>query len=274
MTNTKSAKINLNLNKRFDDLIVRCGAWNLGAFKTANDQLYELLAETYELYLHIVNGDNDVRKKFNNLLKARKVTFQDNTPIQTRVVRLVFAIDRKRAYTYANVLRVARAHGKLAADIADWIRDAGGVQEVANGTGKPTTAAKAKEDAEFASDAFAKSPAVADLGKLPDILKPGQASHPTYSIALIRSEGGSTGEIVWGTDNATLITRALAMAGKDLRAKKDDDAKATTERKAKTDTVAAVKKAAKSALGKMPNRASLKLSKPTRPAVQATKLAA
>lgn len=228
MTKTKSAKITLNLDKRFDDLIQRCNVWNSGAYKTANDQLYELLADTYELYLQIVNGDHDTRKQFNNLLKDRKVSFQDNTPIQTRVVRLVFSIDRKRAYTYANVLRLARLENKKKDELPSWIRAFGGVQEVAaTAVGKETTATKAKADADAASDMFAKSDAIANIGKLPAVLKPGETSHPTYSIALIRSEGGTTGEIVWGTNNATLITRVLALAGKDLREKQQSKAEVT-----------------------------------------------
>src|SRR6218665_1071477 len=125
MTKSKTAKINLNLNNRFDALIQRAANWHAGTYKTANDQLYDLLADTYDLYLNIVKGDSDVRKQFNNLLKAQNVKFQDNTPLQTRVVRLVFAIDRKRAHTYANVLRVARLLEKTASDIPNWIREEG-----------------------------------------------------------------------------------------------------------------------------------------------------
>jgi hypothetical protein len=46
MTKTKSTKITLNLDKRFDALIQRVATWNTGAYKTANDQLYDLLADT------------------------------------------------------------------------------------------------------------------------------------------------------------------------------------------------------------------------------------
>jgi hypothetical protein len=249
-TNTNNAskprKVTYNLVKRFDDLIARTENWNVGAYKTANDQLYDLLAETFDLYLHVVNGDADVRKQFNKLLKARKVLFQDNTPIQTRVVRLVFAIDRKRAYTYANVLRAARAANKTASEIPNWIREFGGVQEVAaKGNDSLSTAAKAKSDAEFASDALAKAIAISDLGALPAILKPGEAQHPTYSIALVRSEGGSSGEIVWGTNNATLITRVLALAGKELSKKADEATKANVERDVVNKRRAARKTAAK-----------------------------
>jgi hypothetical protein len=250
MTKTKSTKITLNLDKRFDALIQRVATWNTGAYKTANDQLYDLLADTYELYLQIVNGDHDTRKQFNNLLKERNVPFQDNTPIQTRVVRLVFAIDRKRAHTYANVLRLARIEKKTKDEVPNWIREKGGVQEVAaQANGTETTAAKAKADAETASDVFAKSDAIAKLGKLPVALKPGETSHPTYSIALIRSEGGATGEIVWGTNNATLITRVLALAGKDLREKQHSETEATKAREGEVTVRAAVKDAVRTVVG-------------------------
>ncbi len=267
-TTTRKPKVTLNLTKRFDDLIQRCEGWNAGAYKTANDQLYDLLADTYDLYLHIANGDHDVRKQFNNLLKARKVTFQDNTPIQTRVVRLVFAINRKLAHTYANVLRLARASNKTSAELADWIRECGGVQEVsAEATGKPTTAQKAKADAEFASDIFAKAVAISDLGKLPVVLKPGQAEYSTYSLALIRSTDGSTGEIVWGTDNAPAISRVLAIAGKQLRETKAADDEAKKEHDDKTAATTAVKNIVKKVAGTAQvNR----YGKPRKPATKST----
>lgn len=274
-TARKPGKVVLNFTKRFDDLIQRCASWNAGAYKTANDQLYDLLAETYGEYLEIVNGDTDVRKQFNNLLKARKVPYQDNTPIQTRVVRLVFGIERKRAHTYANVLRLARANNKTTAQIAEWIRESGGVQEVsAAATGKETTAAKAKANATFASDAFAKTDAIADLGKLPAILKPGQAEHPTYSLALIRSaNGGSTGEIVWGTDNATAITRVLAIAGKQLREKQTSSAQTKQRRSSSAGTTAAVKDVVLKVTGSAKVKANGKPIK-TRTTTSSRKLAA
>lgn len=271
---TKS-KITLNLNNSFDALIKRAANWHAGAYKTANDQLYDLLADTYDLYLHIVDGDSDVRKQFNNLLKAQNVSFQDNTPIQTRVVRLVFAIDRKRAYTYANVLRLARVLGKSASEIPTWIREKGGVQEVsADAVGSKTTSAKAKDDAEFASDVLAKSAAVVDLGKLPAVLKPSETAHPTYSLALIRSDDGSTGEIVWGTGNATLITRVLALAAKDLRATEAATVETAEVRNADAVLVNAVKEAVASALRNTPNQAPSRSRRAPRSSTQPNKLAA
>jgi hypothetical protein len=240
-TTARQLKVTLNLTKRFDDLIQRCDAWDAGAYKTANDQLYDLLADTFVMFEYIANGDHDVRKLFNNLLKERKVPYQDNTPIQTRVIRLVFGINRKRAYTYANVLRLARASKKTASELADWIRDSGGVQEVsAAATGRVTTAAKAKANAALASDTFAKANAIADLGKLPVVLKPGQAEYPNYSLALVRSTNGSTGEIVWGTNNPTAITRVLAIAGKELSDTKATDDAAKKVRKDRTSATDAV----------------------------------
>lgn len=275
MTNSKTAKINLNLNNRFDALIQRAANWHTGAYKTANDQLYELLADTYELYLQIVDGDSDVRKQFNNLLKSQNVSFQDNTPIQTRVVRLVFAIDRKRAYTYANVLRLARVLGKTVNEIPDWIREKGGVQEVsADAVGGKTTSAKAKDDAEFASETLAKSAAIVDLGKLPAILKPGETAHPNYSLALIRTDDGSTGEIVWGTGNATLITRVLALAAKDLRADNAASAETAAVRSADAELAKMVKRAVESALHNTPNQTPSTSRRAIRNRSQLTELAA
>ena len=92
----KPAKV-VQIVKRFNDVIKLREAWEVGAYKASNDQLYEILASAYELYLHMVySASFDDRKTFANLLKAKKVVFQENTPLHTKVVRLVFAKNRQR----------------------------------------------------------------------------------------------------------------------------------------------------------------------------------
>jgi hypothetical protein len=224
MTNNVSSKTvqitpAMPIVKRCNELIKRREDWEVGAYKASNDQLYDILADAYALYLFLVNSATaDDRKTFKNVLKAKKVPHQDNTPLHTRVVRLVFAASRQRSFTYGRVLFAARKEGIKAADLPSWIRDNKGIEEVkVKSSGKLTPAQQAKADAEHASHILASSEALLAIGKVIADLKPNAELNPIYSIALVRCDGGADAEIVWGTSNSGALAKVLAIAGKQLR---------------------------------------------------------
>ncbi len=234
--------------KRFNEVIKMRQVWEAGAYKASNDQLYEILASAHELYLYLVNpSNNGDRKTFVNLLKANKVTFQTNTPLHTRVIRLVFATTRQRAYTYGRVLFAARKADIAPSYLPDWIRDCGGVEEVkVKSSGKLTQADKAKADAEYASDLLAGAKAIAHVGQVSEQLKPDAEHNPIYSLALVRCDNGNDAEIVWGTNNAAAIAKVLAIAGKALRTNAAKKAAANIKRAATKKGRSAIKAAASS----------------------------
>lgn len=254
----------IQIVQRCNDLIKRREDWEVGAYKASNDQLYEILASAYELYLFLVNSaGNDERKTFSNVLKAKNVSFQSNTPLHTRVVRLVFATNRKRAYTYGRVLFAARKENIAYTELPNWIRESSGVEEVkVRSNGKLTPAEKAKADAEFASDALASGEALLALGKVHATLKPDPEHNPIYSLALVRCDNGADAEIVWGTANAAAIAKVPAIAGKSLRATAEAKVSKTSKRNAARTARTAISSVAK----------SLKATPATTPA--STKLAA
>lgn len=234
------------LVKRFNEVIKLREAWEVGAYKASNDQLYEILASAYELYLHLVSQTNpDDRKSFANLLKAKKVDYQSNTPMHTKVVRLVFATSRQRAYTYGRVLFAARKENIAPTNLPDWIRDNGGIEEVkVKSSGKLTYADKVKADAEYASDLLAGAKAIMHVGKVTEQLKPDAEHNPIYSLALVRCDNGKDAEIVWGTNDSTAIAKVLALAGKTLRTEAEKTAVKNIKRAAAKSARSAITAAA------------------------------
>lgn len=219
MSKTVQNASTMPIVKRCNELIKRREDWELSTYKASNDQLYDILADAYALYLFLVNSATaDVRKTFVNVLKAKKVPYQTNTPLHTRVVRLVFSSNRKRAYSYGRVLFVARHENVTPADLSNWIRENNGVEEVkVKSNGKLTLAQQARADAEHASHILSSSEALLIIGKVHAKLKPNPELNPIYSLALVRCDNGADAQIVWGTSNAAAVSKVLAIAGKTLR---------------------------------------------------------
>lgn len=241
----------IQIVKRFNEVIKRREAWEVGAYKASNDQLYEILASAYELYLHLVSAASDDRKTFANMLKAKKIVVQENTPLHTKVVRLVFATSRQRAYTYGRVLFAARKENISPSHMGDWIRECGGVEEVkVKSSGKLTQAEKAKADGEYASDVLAKTKPIINVGKVPEMLKPDADHNPVYSLALVRCDNGKDAEIVWGTNNSAAIAKVLALAGKTLRTEAETKVVKNIKRAAAKNARSAIAKAASTAIRK------------------------
>ena len=254
MTNANANSTTINnrtqacgsLAKRCSDLIARREAWELGAYRTSNDQLYEILAAAYELYLHLFKStQSDDRKQFVNILKERGVVYQANTPLHTRVVRLVFASNRKRSYTYGRVLFAARKDNIKPTDLSNWIRNNNGVEEVkVKSYEKLTPSQKSKADADYASDILAQRDPLITVGTVIAELKPDAEHNPVYSVALVRCDDGRTAEIVWGTNNTAAINKVLAIAGRKLKTDADAAALKAHKRKQSRATRAAISVAA------------------------------
>ena len=81
MSKTVQNASTMPIVKRCNELIKRREDWEVSTYKASNDQLYDILADAYALYLFLVNSATaDVRKTFVNVLKAKKVPYQTNTP--------------------------------------------------------------------------------------------------------------------------------------------------------------------------------------------------
>lgn len=129
--------------QKLDALSDKRDAWEQGAFKKANDELYGLLADTLELFqasedtadntevkAHGKEYMSKLRAELTTRLGTLGVKVQKNSSTLTMLVRYVFKSDRKRAHGYSQVLGAAIQDGIKPSDLANYIANAGGVEEI------------------------------------------------------------------------------------------------------------------------------------------------
>lgn len=118
-------------------------AWEKGAFKKANDELYAILADTLGVYkasedfanstktkAHGQKHMSALRKELSDRLKVMGVKVQQNSSTLTMLTRYVFKSDRVRAHGYARVLAAALQDNIEPAGLHNYIVNAGGVEEI------------------------------------------------------------------------------------------------------------------------------------------------
>lgn len=107
-------------------------AWEDGAYRKSNQELYGLLSEClgYCGYLTL----SEAKQRNEELAKHAKQNqykYMPDTPMASRVVRAVFGtVDRRRVSTYSIVLRQAIKEKVFPLSLAKWIEEKGGVQEI------------------------------------------------------------------------------------------------------------------------------------------------
>ena len=136
-------------------------AWETGAYRTSNQALYAVLADC--LSFASDSSDFAFAKARSVALEAfykeRGYRYKKETPLATRVVRAVFGgIDRRRVSTYSLVLREALKQKVFAYNLAGWIEDKGGIQEI-----------RLSQSATFMSPKMKAQRALADAEALPDL---------------------------------------------------------------------------------------------------------
>lgn len=106
--------------------------WETTIYRTSNQQLYALLAECYAFAGELPLEQSKQRSKvLADFCQSRGYVVKKETPLLTRVVKAVFGnVDRRRISTYSVVLRTAKAANVLPTNLAQWIEDNSGVQEI------------------------------------------------------------------------------------------------------------------------------------------------
>jgi hypothetical protein len=97
-------------------------------------ELYNILTKVYTLY-QTTCTNNCLREVVRNMRVELantnpEIKIQKNTPIITVFVRYVFKCDRNRAYNYSNTLQAALAKDIQPKDIAKFIEQGNGVEEI------------------------------------------------------------------------------------------------------------------------------------------------
>ena len=129
--------------QKLDALSAKRDAWEQGIFKKANEELYSLLADALDLYYHseaIIQSvevkahgksyTSKLRVELSKRLKELGVKVQNNSTTLTMLVRYVFKSDRKRAHGYSQVLGAAIQDNVQPGNLAIYITNAGGVEQI------------------------------------------------------------------------------------------------------------------------------------------------
>jgi hypothetical protein len=108
--------------------------WQQNAYTKSNDELYALLAKCYACFKEMCEDTEQakvMRKQFEAYVESNRITFKKSTHRLVRIVKCVFGeTDKRRISTYGIVLRTALANNLAANDVADFIKQSGGVQEI------------------------------------------------------------------------------------------------------------------------------------------------
>jgi hypothetical protein len=132
------------------ELIAEKDAWFTNAYKTSNEQLYALLGKCYGFYEQFKQS-REVATKLGKELDAyiaeKGYKFSSGSHTLTKIVKCVFGADRRRVSAYSIVLRTALAKQIKVSELANFIRESGGVEEVRLAKSPNAMTAKQKADA-------------------------------------------------------------------------------------------------------------------------------
>lgn len=115
-----------------------CKSWETTELAASNKRLYSILKDAYSYYL-VMKQDpiKETRKahteELEAFIKQRGYGFMPTTHDMTRVVKCVFGMDRRRVSAYSITLRAALLKGIAPADIATFIAQEGGVEQIRMG---------------------------------------------------------------------------------------------------------------------------------------------
>lgn len=201
---------------RLNDLAQDRAAWENGAYKASNEELYTLLDRCFTL-MEQMKARTKLIAELNALLVEKGIVFNDGTSLATKVARFVFNGNSKRITGYAKVLRVAAAEKKENESFANFVKGKGGVEEVRKQAvaGTLTQAEQAKANIEIAKAYYVSAESlVQDFAcSAADVLPHAEAGHH-FSAALLRHNGDGTFSIVYGCNKATVVKVLLSEGGK------------------------------------------------------------
>ncbi|WP_324073445.1 MAG: hypothetical protein RSE14_10495 [Erythrobacter sp.] len=207
-----------------DNLIAQREVWQKGSYATSNAELYKLLGGCLDLY-NVIKHDPSLAKGLNAYLRLLGVDFTENTSLELRLARLVFATPgaeqkiKNRVNAYARVIKVAAAHGQTSATISQFIVANHGIEEIRRSgvkAGQDSPAKIKSRNRDVAETQFADPtlPALFAGFAIPEQLMPEAGQR--YSVALVRRNPDGTGSIVFGTGNTAVVNTVLAAGGKGL----------------------------------------------------------
>lgn len=107
--------------------------WQDTAFKTSNDMLYGILERCYAYY-YKMSGESDAAKSaregFKLYVQSRNMVFKKSTHTISKILACVFGADRRRVSAYGIALRSALQNKVTTSDLAAYLANSGGVEEL------------------------------------------------------------------------------------------------------------------------------------------------
>ena len=119
--------------------------WEANELAASNKRLYSILMDAYTYYMTMkTDTSKDVRALYaddlTRFIEERKYVFAPTSHDMTRVVKCVFGADRRRVSAYSIALREALRQQVAAKDLAVFIEQNGGVEQIRLGGTKPLSA--------------------------------------------------------------------------------------------------------------------------------------
>lgn len=250
MSNITAATANTVINalSTLDVIAKDAQAWEQGAYKTSNDELYAILARCLDIYQQMKGREKsriNLRKELDERLTALGLTVRENTNLATKIVRYVFRTSKKRTLAYARVIMSADEHKKDGVSLAKWIRDNSGIEEVRRKQKGEFTANELKQKYAAAAEAYLfNAKALIAPFKGVASLKSSAESTSVFTIALVRNDADGNVSVVYGDNNQTLVKQMLARAGKKLEDDRKIKSVSNAEQSRKAKRAAAISKAA------------------------------
>jgi hypothetical protein len=185
-----------------ESLAIEREAWENTVYRTSNQHLYGLLGKCYGKYVAMTKDTvvaKEMRLELETYINLKGYTFSKTSHTLTKIVKCVFGGDRRRNSTYSIVLRAAFDKKIKEEDIAKFIEQEGGVQEIrltkCNALSTKDKAQIAKSTvveqvlATVASEDLAKQLDAAKVGQQVVIVATQQANGSVTLNAVTYSEG-------------------------------------------------------------------------------------
>ncbi len=192
---------------QLNELVVKREKWESTDYKKANEGLYALLSNCYEMFdsKFVTAGDGDrktLRNELATLLKTDGIKVQVNTPTLTMFVRYVFGSDRKRAHGYAYVLKAAISHDIKADGLAAFIVEQGGIEEIKRKMVASEEAIANKAKREKALEAVNANAEQAELAPLATVGIDLSQNTTPFAIVITKPNANGEGDVIAVLKNA------------------------------------------------------------------------
>lgn len=224
----KSATAALTAQQHYNAMLKiadKAATWHNTTYRKATDELFALLSDCYAAVADIRNEGTAMVRELNKVLTENKITFNDGTRLETKVVRVVFGNIGKRAHTYARVLSNAREQSVKPTVFAEWLAKQGGIEAVRKQY-KGQTPSQVKAQRVKTAEGALPHVKAQQLSNAPKV------DGSDYVLALVQHTNGKQ-RIVGFCDSVTLIKAAMSKLADAAQQQADNITRADIERDAR-----------------------------------------